>query len=266
MSLAALQRDLRSWLTFEANDAAGRLGEHAAPGLAVYLNNYRGQLMTCLAQSFPAVRAWLGDTAFDGAAATHIERRPPHSWTLDEYAIEFPDTLDTLYPQDPEVAELASLERDLGLAFVARDTAQLTLSDIAHIDWSSAILELAPTFSLLPVTSNVAAIWAAIEGGQTPPTAAILDVPAVIAIWRKGYSPTFRTLDAVEARALFMLTDGRTFGEICAALVHEVGEVDGPPVAGNLLARWITEGMIGSIRSDSVSPPVAGQSSAAPPQ
>jgi hypothetical protein len=44
-----------------------------------------------------------------------------------------------------------------------------------------------------------------------------------------------------------MLTDGRTFGEICAALVNEVGEVDGPPVAGNLLARWITEGMIGSV-------------------
>jgi hypothetical protein len=130
---------------------------------------------------------------------------------------------------------------------------------------SSAILELAPTFSLLPVTSNVAAIWAAIERGQTPPTAAILDVPAVIAIWRKGYSPTFRTLDVVEARALFMLTDGRTFGEICAALVQEVGEVGGTPVAGNLLARWITEGT-GSIRSDSVSPPVAGQSPAAPPQ
>jgi Putative DNA-binding domain len=247
MSLAALQRDFRSWLTVEANDAAGRLGEHAAPGLAVYLNNYRGQLMTCLAQSFGAVRAWLGDTAFDGAAATHIDRRPPHSWTLDAYAIEFPDTLDTLYPQDPEVAELASLERDLGLAFVARDAAQLTLPDIAHIDWSSAILELAPAFSLLPVTTNAGAIWAAIEGGQTPPAAAILDVPAVIAIWRKGYSPTFRTLDAVEARAMFMLTDGRTFGEICAALVHEVGEVDGPPVVGNLLARWITEGMIGSV-------------------
>jgi len=101
----------------------------------------------------------LGNTAFDGAAATHIDRRPPHSWTLDAYAIEFPDTLDILYPQDPEVAELASFERDLGLAFVARDAAQLTLQDIAHIDWRSAILELASAFSLLPVTTNAGAIW-----------------------------------------------------------------------------------------------------------
>jgi hypothetical protein len=208
--------------------------------------------MSCLAQSFGVVRACLYDTSFDGAAATHIDRRPPHIWTLDAYAIDFPDTLDTLYLQDPEVAELARLERDLGLAFVARDAAQLTLPDIAHIDWSSAILELAPTFSLLPVTTNAEAIWAAIESEQPPPAAAILDVPAMIAIWRKDYSPTFRTLDPVEAGAMFMLMDGRTFGEICAAIVHEVGEGDGPKVAGNLLGRWISEGMIGSIRSDSV--------------
>jgi len=258
MNLAALQRDFRSWLTVEASDAAARFGEHTAPGLAVYLNNYRGQLMACLVQSFGAVRAWLGNTAFDGAAATHIDRRPPHSWTLDAYAIEFPDTLDALYPQDPEVADLARLERDLELAFVARDAAQLTLPDMADIDWSSAILELVPSFSLLPVTTNAGAIWAAIESEQTPPAAATLDVPAVIAVWRKDYSPTFRTLDPIEAGAMFMLTDGRTFGEICAAIVHEVGEVDGPQVAGNLLGRWIAEGVIGSIRSDSVSPPVAG--------
>src|SRR4029077_8430639 len=142
MNLAALQRYFRSWLTVEASDAAARFGEHAAPGLAVYLNNYRGQLMACLVQSFGAVRAWRGNPAFDGAAATHIDRRPPHSWTLDAYAIEFPDTLDALYPQDPEVVDLARLERDLGLAFVARDASQLTLPDIALIDWSSAILEL----------------------------------------------------------------------------------------------------------------------------
>jgi hypothetical protein len=129
---------------------------------------------------------------------------------------------------------------------------------MADIDWSSAILELVPSFSLLPVTTNAGAIWTAIESEQTPPAATTLDVPAVIAVWRKDYSPTFRTLDSVEAGAMFMLTDGRPFGEICAAIVHEVGEVDGPQVAGNLLGRWIAEGVIGSIRSDSVSPPVAG--------
>src|SRR5579862_9673932 len=247
MSLAALQRDFRSWLVAESADAAAQFGERAQSGLGVYLNNYRGQLMACLAESFPAVRSWLGDSAFEGACATHIDRRPPHGWTLDAYAIEFPDTLDVLYGDDPEVAELARLERDLGLAFVGRDSGALSLSAVAVVDWDNASLAMVPTFSLLSVTTNAIAIWSAIREEQTPPAAAMLDEPAVIAIWRKEYSPTFRTLDPVEARAIFMASDGRPFGAICAAVVHEVGEIDGPQVAGSLLGRWITEGMIDSI-------------------
>jgi hypothetical protein len=245
--LATLQRDFRSWLAVEAADAAAQFGERAQCGLAVYLNNYRGQLMACLTGSFPTVRAWLGDAAFDGAAATHIDRQPPHGWTLDAYTIEFPDTLDVLYADDPEVADLARLERDLGLAFVGQDADPLSLAAIAVTDWENAILAVVPTFSLLSVTTNAAAIWSAIKSEQTPPAAVILDESAVIAIWRKEYSPTFRTLEPVEARAIFMALDGRTFGAICAAVVHEFGEVDGPQVAGSLMGRWITEGMIGSV-------------------
>jgi Putative DNA-binding domain len=247
MTLATLQRDFRSWLTVESGDAAARFGARAQSGLAVYLNNYRSQLMACLTEGFPTVRAWLGDAAFDGAAAMHIDRQPPHSWTLDAYAMEFPDTLDAIYPVDPEVGDLARLERDLGLAFVGRDAETLPLAGITNIDWDRAILVTVPTFSLLPVTTNAGAIWSAIKSDQTPPAALILDQPAVIAIWRKVYSPTFRTLDSVEARALSMVRDRRTFGEICAAIVDAVGEADGPQAAGNLMGRWISEGMIGSI-------------------
>ncbi len=39
MSLLALQRDMRLWLTREDGDAAARLGDDTAPGLRVYQNN-----------------------------------------------------------------------------------------------------------------------------------------------------------------------------------------------------------------------------------
>ena len=249
MNLAALQRDFRSWLTVEASDAAARFGDRAEPGLAVYLNNYRGQLMVCLSESFATVRAWLGEDAFDTAAATHIDRQPPYSWTLDAYALEFPETIDALYPDDPEVGELARLERDLGLAFVGRDAAPLDLTALAHIDWNSAVLDLVATFSTLPATTNAGAIWSAINAGQTPPAAAVLDAPAVIAIWRREYSPTFRTLDPMESQVMSMVADGRTFGEICRVIIDEVGEAEGTQVAGNLLGRWISEGMVAAVRN-----------------
>jgi hypothetical protein len=249
MNLAALQRDFRSWLTVEARDAAARFGDRAEPGLAVYLNNYRGQLMVCLSESFATVRAWLGEDAFDTAAATHIDRRPPCSWTLDAYALEFPETIDALYPDDPEVSELARLERDLGLGFVGQDAVPLDLAALAHIDWNSAVLDLVATFSTLPATTNAGAIWSAINAGQTPPAAAVLDAPAVIAIWRREYSPTFRTLDPMESQVMSMVADGRTFGEICRVIIDEVGEAEGTQVAGNLLGRWISEGMVAAVRN-----------------
>jgi hypothetical protein len=249
MKLAALQRDFRSWLTVEASEAAARFGDHAEPGLAVYLNNYRSQLMACLSESFATVRAWLGETAFDGAAASHIDRLPPHDWTLDAYALGFPDTIDALYPEDPEVGELAQLERDVGLAFVGQDAEPLDLAALTQIDWNSALLEFIATFTLLPVSTNAGAIWSAINAGETPPAAAVLDAPAVIAIWRKDYAPTFRTLEPMEAKTILMVVDGKTFGEICCEVAHEVGEIEGSKVAGILLGRWISEGLFNAVRN-----------------
>ena len=111
MSLLALQRDFRLWLTEESAEAADRVGAAAMPGLQIYRNNYRAQLMACMEDSFPQLRAWLGDDAFRAAAAVHIDRTPPHRWTLDAYPVDLPATLADLHPDDPEIAELARLER-----------------------------------------------------------------------------------------------------------------------------------------------------------
>ena len=73
MNLLALQRDLRAFLLAEDETAATRLGASARPGLSVYLNNYRAQLVTVLEGSFAQTHAWIGDQAFLRAAAQHIE-------------------------------------------------------------------------------------------------------------------------------------------------------------------------------------------------
>jgi hypothetical protein len=244
MSLLALQRDFRGWLDTEAPDAAARIGAAAAPGLSVYLNNYRGQLMDCLRESFGMVHAWIGDEAFDGAAATHIERHPPHCWTLDAYALDFPQTLDALYPDDPEVGELACLERELGLTFVGPDAAPLDRATLPGIDWEAATLHLVPTLRILTVKTNAAAIWSSLATSEPPPAAMLLPEPAAIAVWRDGFAPTFRTLDDVERDALLAVRDGTTFGALCASLVAMASEEEGPALAGTLLGRWLDDGLV----------------------
>ncbi len=97
MSLLALQRDFRDWLTAESAEAAARLEGPGGRGLPVYLNTYRSQLLACLGETFAMARAWIGDAVFEAAAATHVDRVPPSSWTLDAYARDFPETLDMLH-------------------------------------------------------------------------------------------------------------------------------------------------------------------------
>ena len=104
MSLLGMQRDFRAWLAEESEEAAERMGAKARPGLGVYLNNYRAQLVECLSESFERVRLWLGEERFLAIVAAHIDLTPPHAWTLDAYANGFPDTLERLFANDPEIA------------------------------------------------------------------------------------------------------------------------------------------------------------------
>ena len=244
MRLHELQQNFRAWLTSES---AVDFGERAQPGLAVYLNNYRAQLLSCLSTSYPMVRSWIGDAAFDGAAATHIDRTPPHSWTLDAYGLDFSETLAELYPNDAEVAELARLERELGWAFVGRDARPVDPTSLAEMDWDRATIQLVPTFTLLPVTTNVGALWSALHNQETPPPAMRLPEAAHLAVWRDGFASKFRTVAAEEFAVLAQIRAGQSFGAVCTALVERLGEEAGPAAAGGMLSQWLTDRLIENI-------------------
>ena len=246
-SLLELQREFRAWLTQESAEAAARLGATAAPGLSVYLNTYRSQLIDCLAETYGTARAWLGEAAFDAAAATYIDCVPPCSWTLDAYGSDFPAALERLYPDDPEVGELAHLESALARIYVGADSASATAADLSTVDWDRAVLRLVPTFTMLTVKTNSPAIWSALCEGKPLPPAALLAEPAAVALWRVGFTPRLRTLDAGEAEALEQAAAGATFGALCALLVQRHGEAQGTALAGTWLGRWLSDGMIAAV-------------------
>lgn len=244
MSLLALQHGIRDWLTMEADGVASRCVGHGEAGLRVYINTYRAQLMACLSGSYATVHAWLGDTAFEAAAATHIDRVPPSSWTLDAYALDFPETVDALYPNDPEVGEIARLERALGLLFTAPDHAPVDTTGLAKIDWDNAVFRFAPCLRLLPTTTNAGAVWSAIAHGHAPPAAEMLPTPTGTLVWRDGFTPAFRTLDKDETVVLNRLLRGESFGAVCAHLVHAKGDDKGQELAGTYLGQWLHDRIV----------------------
>lgn len=244
MNLAALQGDFRTWLIDASPDAADRIGQTAGPGLSVYQNNYRAQLMACLAETYERTHAWLGDEAFLAAAATHVDATPPSAWTLDAYPIDFAETLGAIYPDDPEVAELAALEWALYRAFTAADAIAMTPDMLAGVSWDSAALHFTHSLSILPATSNAAAIWSALSNGEMPPGAVALPELAALLVWRQDFMPCFRTIEAVEEQALALCMGGAEFSALCESMIEALGKTEGIARAAALLGQWISDGLI----------------------
>jgi hypothetical protein len=279
MMLAELQRDFRGWLTGAAAPATGHLA--AGAGLAVYRNNYRAQLVGCLQESFPQLRARIGEERFLHAAVAHIGRHPPHAWTLDAYADDFGATLQTLFPHNPDLHELAWIEHALSAAFVAPDALPLEPSALAAVDWERVRLRFTPTLRLAPLNTNAADIWWGMSAQQPGPEAEMLPQARGMMVWRRGYVSSLRALDALDFDALAFASgvasgvasggregsygaahsDGShashashcshcslgsfgSFGALCGMLIGRLGEADGVAKAASLLAGWIASELI----------------------
>lgn len=244
MSLLEIQRDFAGWLTDQPTAMSAWVEDAASPGLAVYHNTYRVQLTECLHDMFEKTALWLGDEAFVAAARAHIESTPPHGWTLGVYGDGFDRTLARLYPDDPEVAELAWLDWALSRAFEGEDAVPVVPETLEMVDWDRAVLTLVPTLRTGPATTNAGAIWSALASEGDPPMAASLSEPATMLVWRQGFTPCFRTIEMVETEALAHALAGVSFSAMCAKLVETLGEEVGTAEAGTLLGQWIGDGLI----------------------
>ncbi|MES2055365.1 MAG: DNA-binding domain-containing protein [Pseudomonadota bacterium] len=244
MSLIALQRDFRRHLLDEAGAVRSWVAPEALVGLPVYHNAYRVQLTDCLAEAYPQLHAWLGGEGFVAAARCHVECTPPSGWTLGVYGVGFDRTLAKLYPDDPEIAELATLEWMLAEAFEGMDAEALSPVAIAAIDWDRARLSFVPTLRLEPACTNAGAIWSALSANAAPPGAAILPEPAAMLVWRQEFTPCFRTIETIERDALQKMAVGAGFADLCAWLVAARGEAAGVALAGAMLGQWFADGLV----------------------
>ncbi|WP_342050295.1 MULTISPECIES: DNA-binding domain-containing protein [unclassified Cupriavidus] len=238
MTLAELQHDFRAWLVDASPDAADRVIGAGHPGLAVYQNNYRAQLVGCLEASYPKTRDRLGHAAFLHTAITHIDARPPHAWTLDAYADGFGDTLATLFPDNPDLEELAWIEHALSTAFVAADAAPLDAADLAALDWDRARLCLSPALRMRAVTTNAERVW------HDATEAEMLPEPAALLVWRQDYTSCLRQVSMLEFEALAQLRRDGSFAALCDMLAERLGEDAGVAQAGAWLAGWIGSALI----------------------
>lgn len=240
MNLGELQREFRASLLAEGGGTVGL-------GMAVYHNAYRVQLTDCLKEAFRQLLKWLGDEKFDKAALVHIETTPSCSWTLGDYGEGFDRSIASLYPDDPEVTELAWLEWQMTRAFIGCDATPLDVGALGEIDWDRAKLSFVPTLRLGELATNAGAIWSALATETMPPAGERLHTVAAVVVWRHEFLPCFRTIELSERDALERMLAGASFGELCQTLVARLGPDEGVRTAGEMLGAWLRDGMIASI-------------------
>ncbi|MDE1917506.1 MAG: putative DNA-binding domain-containing protein [Sphingomonadales bacterium] len=248
MNLRDLQSGFIHYLLDEPSTVPQAVHGEAEAGLAVYHNAYRSQLVDCLKDSYERLWAWLGDDGFEAAARHHIALNPPHSWTLGDYGHGFAATIATLYPDDPEVTEIAALDWALRRAFDGPDAAAFDLSRLAQVDWDEAVITFVPTLDLLPVKTNCGTIWNAIAAGEDVPGAAMLPAPGWVRVWRVALQPHFTTIEQAEVDAIRLAASGLSFARLCDRLAQDMGMDSAVEAAGRYLASWVQDGLIADIR------------------
>jgi hypothetical protein len=241
MSLAATQSAFVAML--RSDDKTG-----LSAGQAIYHNAYRRRLIEALAEVYDKTWTWIGDDNFEQAARAHVGRTPPQSWTLNDYGGGFAQTLADLFPDDPEVAELARLEWALHTAFAGPNADPVDPAVLVNIDWSVATLHFVPTVQFFPLSTNAPALWAALKQSQTPPSIETLADPASAMVWRKGFEPHFRTIDMPQADAINRLRAGVSFAAFCDELATHSAD-DTTATVATWLRSWIADGLICDIRS-----------------
>ncbi len=251
--LTAVQCDLHDYL-LDAGDritpriqTGGRIS--VAQRLGIYHNAYRVRLADTLRDSYEKTWTYLGDATFDACALAYIESHPPTHRSLRDYGAALPEWLTIRFPDDPDIAELALMDWQLRQTFDGPDASVMGLDALTTLtpgDWETLGFQLVPTLKLWPLHFNTPAIWGALDQGLAPPGACSLDAPAWLCVWRQGWQPHFRTLDATEFRALDAVRRGARFAAVCQQLA-ETGEA-----AQSLIARylhvWLTDGLIACVK------------------
>ncbi|PIZ04183.1 MAG: DUF2063 domain-containing protein [Gammaproteobacteria bacterium CG_4_10_14_0_8_um_filter_38_16] len=217
--------------------------------LAIYQNAYYLRLKESLETSYPLLKKYLGDQAFEKYANAYIEQFPSTyrsiRWFGDQFAFFLKQQ--SSYKKKPYLFELANLEWKSALVFDAENAPVLQLEKMASVSpdlWPTIIFKIHPTVQRISLCWNMVAIWQAFHDEKKLLKPIKNPEPMTWILWRKALMTQFISVAADEAYALQSLAAGNTFSALCEKLCELLPENEVGQRAAVLLKRWITMGLI----------------------
>jgi len=227
----------------------------------VYRNAYVARLVEVIANDHEVLKAYVGDDYFDDLARAFIASNPSLSQNARWFAEALPDFLAQREPYafNPQLAELARIERTLALAFDAPEAEAVDLATLQAIDpddWEHLVFTPHPSVRVLELTTNALEIWTALRADVMPPEVERIDAPQHCLIWRHDVTPMVRAMPPDERMMWFEASKGVPFGQLCQLLAVFEGPETAPLRAAGLLQGWLAAGMLSGAK---ISDPVPVQ-------
>jgi hypothetical protein len=220
--------------------------------LQIYADAYRLRLLEALETDFVALRAVLGDEAFDRLGRAYIDAYPSQHYSIRYFGRHLSRFLADIAPyrERPVLAEIALFEWAMTDAFDAPDAGSATIADMARVPpqaWPELRFELHPSLQRIELQWNAPAIWNAVDQDDAFPDPERADYPIGWMVWRQGLQIYFRSLAVDQAWMLDRLRAGATFAEVCEGLTEWIDAQYVAAHAAGLLKQWIEDGLISAI-------------------
>lgn len=197
-----------------------RTREGAAVGrrFDVHRNNVVASLADAVADTFPVVRALVGEAFFRALAVTFVRSHPPRSPVLHAYGNAFPAFIGGFRPAAalPYLPDVARLEWARAQACHAADAQPLTVAPEAGDRVGELLPVLHPATRLVASPHAVVSLWAAHQQEGAPERLETTPAENALVV-RPAHEVLVLRCDDGTAAFVRAAQDGLAFGECAAA-------------------------------------------------
>jgi hypothetical protein len=215
--------------------------------LEVYAEAYFHRLLDVLRTDYPKLARAVGDMAFHNLVTDYLVAHPPADPSVRNAGQHLPAYLGrhSLGVADPQLCELAHLERARREVFDAADSAALDLAALqarAPEAFATLHVQLIRAHQVLTLRPAVERRWS-----DPDARAALADeAPCAWLVWR-GRNPMVvhhLPLAASDAALLPLLAAGVPFARVCEQLAEHLSDDEAARAIGAWLTRWTEAGLL----------------------
>lgn len=207
--------------------------------LGIYRSAYWARQERVLADTFPVVRAIMGEQRFRRVGLAYLRRHPSQHPAIEWIGRRFPDALGSCDDLPAYLQDVAHLEWTRLEVLLAPANAVATLNALCELDFASAHAELCSNVRVLQLSQQALRAWR----DRVAPSPQEGRQRVACLVWRQQHQARHRVLDHEEQAALELLRGGHDFGHICSVFA-DPGAAER---AAGCIGRWIQTGLLSKL-------------------